>query len=517
MTLARILLVDDEPLILSSLSRRLKSRFEVATTESGIQAIAAVEEAMHAGEPFSVVLCDMHMPGMDGVQTLAQIRAMAPETIGIMLTGDADQQTAITAINQGNIFRFYVKPFDSTVLSDGIAAAVRQHELLMAERHLAENEERWRLALESVGDGVWDWMPPTNETTYSESWHRMLGLPTPPMPAHISHWWDRIHPQDASMVAAQIDRMLQGKDSSFLCEHRLLCGDDSYRWFLGRGVVLFRAANGDALRVIGTHSDVTDRRLKMASLARMAAGFAHEINTPIGVALTAVSEEQDTLKKIQTLLAGDDVSEAELQAELESINRCDQLAVANLRRCTEMVQRFKRAFVDQASEQSRVFDLAEVIEDACFCLHDQLKRLPITIQVDCPPNIKIEGVPGRIEQILTNLILNAIKHGFEEGTRQGTICLTITLHNGNRLRMLFSDDGKGMPPDVAEHVFEPFFTTARSSGGSGLGLFLCYNIITVELGGSVACRSAPDQGTRFEIEFPVTLSNDAIVTSRGPS
>ncbi len=512
---ARILVVDDEPLIRTSLSRRLSERFDLTTAGSGPEALAAVAAAVEAGRGFAAVLCDMHMPGMNGLDTLARIRTLSPETVAIMLTGDGDRQTAIAAINQGNIFRFYNKPFDGAELGDGLAAAVHQHDLLCSERRLAENEERWRLALEAVGDGVWDWTVPSDTAIYSESWHRMLGVPPPPVSLRASYWWDRVHPQDAGMVAAQIARMLRGEDRMFQCEHRLRCSDGSYRWFLGRGVVLYRGEDGAAQRVIGTHADVTDRRLKMASLGRMAAGFAHEINTPIGVAVTAISDELDTLRKIGSMLAQDNVSEADLRSELGAIEGADRLALANLHRCVDMVQRFKRSFVDQASEQPRIFDMAEVIEDVRFCLHDQLKTLPITVEIDCPSDIRIDGVPGRIEQILTNLILNAVRHGFADGQRGGTIRVVAALDCG-RLRIAFSDDGCGMAPEVAEHAFEPFFTTARGTGGTGLGLFLCYNIVTVELGGAIVCRSAPDEGTRFEIEFPVTLADAGAATSEGP-
>ena len=265
----RILLIDDDPHLLSALRRQLDERFDLTTAPNGVSAIAAVEDSFRLGLPFAVALCDMHMPGMDGIETLSRIRDRSPQTVGIMLTGDADQRTAIDAINRGAIFRFYSKPCDGARLRDGIAAGIRQHELLLAELRLAENEERWRLALEAAGDGVWDWDPRTDAAVFSKGWTRMLGVP-PQATGHMSEWRSRVHPDDAEMVAGHVRRLLGGDDPEFRCEHRLRCGDGSYRWFLARGVVLFRDRDGAALRAIGTHTDISERRAMEETLRRQA-------------------------------------------------------------------------------------------------------------------------------------------------------------------------------------------------------------------------------------------------------
>jgi response regulator RpfG family c-di-GMP phosphodiesterase len=134
----KVLLVDDDPHLLSALRRQLGEHFELTTAEGGEAAIAAVQAAGIAHAPFAVVLCDMRMPGLNGIETLAKIRDIAPDTVRIMLTGNADQQTAIAAINHGNIFRFYSKPCPSDELRDGLTAGVEQYRLVMAERDLLE-------------------------------------------------------------------------------------------------------------------------------------------------------------------------------------------------------------------------------------------------------------------------------------------------------------------------------------------------------------------------------------------
>jgi len=267
---ARVLLIDDEPRALSALVRQLDETFDVVTAPGGHEAIAAVERAMADGSPFAVVVCDMHMPGMDGIETLQRIRDRSPLIVGIMLTGDADQHTAIEAINHGSIFRFFIKPFDAARLAEGIAAALHQHDLLVAERRLAENEERWRLALEAVGDGVWDWNPQSEMAVYSRGWWGMLGLSPATERQSVAAWRDRVHPDDAQRLDSRLAALLDGKEEALRCEHRLRMSDGTYRWFLARGTVLFRGDGRGAIRVIGTHTDITERRNMEETLRRQA-------------------------------------------------------------------------------------------------------------------------------------------------------------------------------------------------------------------------------------------------------
>ena len=240
---------------------------------------------------------------------------------------------------------------------------------------------------------------------------------------------------------------------------------------------------------------------KMASLGRMVAGFAHEINTPVGVAVGAVSQNDDTLARIDTLLEQEDVSEEELRAELAGLRHGSTLALSNLRRAANLVQRFKRTSIDQAYEQVRAFEMKELIDDVIFALHNPLKPLPVEIVVTCPDDLRLDGVPGLVEQLLTNLLLNAIQHAFDSGTRSGTIQITVA-RDDDIVHLQFIDNGAGMTAEQLERIFEPFYTTCRGEGGSGLGLYICYNIVTAQLGGTIQCDSRPGAGCRFDIRFP---------------
>jgi signal transduction histidine kinase len=243
---------------------------------------------------------------------------------------------------------------------------------------------------------------------------------------------------------------------------------------------------------------------KLASLGRMVAGFAHEINTPIGVAVGAITNSEHTLEEINRLLDTDEVSEEDLRAALATLKQGDELAMSNLRRAAALVQSFKRTSIDQASDHERVFVLREVIDDVLHALHNQLKRLPVTVTVNCPEGLKIEGAPGLLEQLLTNLVMNSIIHGFDHGARQGGISISASV-KGQKLLLDYADTGAGMPQEALDRLFEPFFTTKRGQGGSGLGMYVCYNIVTVNLGGTLSCQSKPELGVKFQIEFPAKI------------
>ncbi len=135
----RVLLVDDDPNLLSALQRQLRKQFDLTCAEGGAQALQAVTDAGEKRQPYAVVVCDMRMPGMDGIEVLSRIRTLAPETVRLMLTGNADQQTAIDAINRGSIFRFFTKPCPAEDLAVGIQAGIDQHHLITAERELLES------------------------------------------------------------------------------------------------------------------------------------------------------------------------------------------------------------------------------------------------------------------------------------------------------------------------------------------------------------------------------------------
>ena len=244
------------------------------------------------------------------------------------------------------------------------------------------------------------------------------------------------------------------------------------------------------------------RNEKMASLGRMVAGFAHELNTPVGIALGSISHNDETLQKINTLLRQEDVSEHDLRQLLAQLQQGGALALSNLQRAATLVQRFKRSSIDQSSEQPRVFRLRELIDDVVFSLHGQLAKSAVTVDVDCPEALVLNSVPGLLDQLLSNLLQNSLQHGFADGTRAGHIHIAADTDRPGHLHLVYTDDGGGLSAEAAQRMFEPFFTTRRGQGGSGLGMFICYNIVTAQLHGTIRVASQSGAGIRFDIAFP---------------
>ena len=246
---------------------------------------------------------------------------------------------------------------------------------------------------------------------------------------------------------------------------------------------------------------------KMASLGRLVAGFAHEINTPIGIAVGGASMIEDEAGQIIKMLDSDEILVDPLILSLKRMAEASSLTLSSLQRSSRLVESFKRTAVDQSNTQLHSFELCQAIQDVVSSLHSEFKRTQIEISVHCQLEQPMFSKPGSLEQMLTNLLMNSIKHGFMDGEQAGIIDISVELVEDDVV-LRYRDSGVGMDEITRERIFEPFFTTARGRGGSGLGLFICYNLVTGDLGGSLECKSSPGEGCEFEIRCPLTLSKE---------
>jgi len=238
---------------------------------------------------------------------------------------------------------------------------------------------------------------------------------------------------------------------------------------------------------------------KMAALGGLVAGIAHEINTPVGISVTAVSSMADAAQSMQHAMLARDAQG--LRNGIAIITEGAALAGRNLSRAAELIDSFKKISVDQSSLKVRRFALAPYIGDVIKSLASWLRKGQYGVTLDCPDDLEITCDPGVVAQIFTNLIQNALTHAFEQH-QQGTMHITCRRTNLG-VCVAFSDDGAGMSAEVAEKIFLPFFTTRRGKGGSGLGMHIVYNLVTQNLAGQIRCVSAPGQGARFEMEWRV--------------
>ena len=240
---------------------------------------------------------------------------------------------------------------------------------------------------------------------------------------------------------------------------------------------------------------------KMASLGGLVAGVAHEINTPVGITVSAASYLQDRTEEIRKRLASGSLPQAELEHYLDDASQSARLLLSNANRAAQLVRSFKQVAVDQTSDKRRRFDLLAYIEETLLSLRPRLKDTRILVRVDCPKGIEMDSYPGPLAQVLTNLVLNSLQHAFDPGAT-GTISISVRPVERNEVVIRFEDDGRGIPPALREKIFEPFFTTRRGSGGSGLGLHLVYNIVTHKLGGSISIEERGGAGAVFIIRLP---------------
>jgi len=243
---------------------------------------------------------------------------------------------------------------------------------------------------------------------------------------------------------------------------------------------------------------------KMASLGDMVAGIAHEVNTPIGLGVTASSLLADKLTEIKGAFENKTLKSSQLKKFLIDSDENVAIIFRNLERAAKLISSFKKVAVDQSSAENRTFNVHGLVDEVLLTLSAKLQSANVSISINCPSDLYINSKPGPINQILINLILNSIHHAFD-GLDHGTISINI-MNLSDQLHINYSDDGIGIDDSIKAKIFEPFTTTKRGSGGSGLGMHLVYNLVTQALDGHIVLENEFEHGVSFDITFPVELA-----------
>ncbi|PWC38775.1 AAA family ATPase [Azospirillum sp. TSO22-1] len=264
----------------------------------------------------------------------------------------------------------------------------------------------------------------------------------------------------------------------------------------------------DEVRAAHEQLKLTQQQLvqaeKLAALGQLVAGVAHEINTPLGVAVTGASHLVDETARIQALARDGRVRRSDFDLYLESAGELAGLLLTNVARAGELVQSFKLVAADQTGDDRRAFTLKSWLDDLMTSLSPSWKRAGHSVCLDCPDGVTLDSYPGALAQVLTNLTKNALDHAFPNG-RAGRISLSVQPLEG-AVEMVFADDGAGIAAEHRAKVFDPFFTTRRNVGNTGLGLHITYNLVTSRLGGEIRLDGA-DDGTRFVLHLPLSAPN----------
>jgi signal transduction histidine kinase len=273
---------------------------------------------------------------------------------------------------------------------------------------------------------------------------------------------------------------------------RLFEKEETRAWELAKSLDDLRAAQDRLIRAE-----------KLAALGRLVAGMAHEINSPVGTSLTVAS----ALERKRVAFAADvgrgQLKRSRLTEFLKVVEDASALLASNLNRAVDLIQSFKQVAVDQGYLDRRSFYAGDLTEQVLVVLRPALQGKNIGLNVECQPDLAMNSYPGPYGQALTNLFLNAVMHAFPDG-KGGAIDIKVRASGSDKVEVLFSDNGCGMSADVARQAFNPFFTTRRESGSTGLGLHIVHNIVTNRLGGQLNIDSAPGGGTKIQIILPLT-------------
>jgi signal transduction histidine kinase len=240
---------------------------------------------------------------------------------------------------------------------------------------------------------------------------------------------------------------------------------------------------------------------KLASLGGLVAGVAHEVKTPIGIGITSASYLETRSIEFKNRFKKEQLKRSDLENYVEDTMESATLILNNLQRSAELIKSFKQVAVDQSTQDFLLFKVSKHLSNILMSIRPIMKSSPYTINYDCPEDLEILGLPGAWSQIIINLVMNSLLHGFNERDH-GHIEIIIEQNNKN-ISVQYQDDGLGMEQKTKDKIFEPFFTTRRGQGGTGLGMHIVYNLVTQTLRGDIVCESSPNKGSIFKMTLPL--------------
>ncbi|WP_105168493.1 sensor histidine kinase [Pseudoalteromonas sp. T1lg23B] len=436
----------------------------------------------------------------------------------------------------------------------------RYRQIVRANKKMQDLQQRLELSLWASGDELWDWHL-TDHTIYRHSVSPRVDYGVTQTRMTLDDLGQFVHPEDRPHLQDKVELCIHGDAQSYEIAIRVKDLDGHWAWVLDRGKVVKRDSSGQAIRIAGALKDIAELKQhqnalqalneqleikvavrtdelykknqkleqamlelkhtqdelieseKMASLGSLVAGIAHEINTPLGVALTALTYNEESMQKIDKKLQNKTLSQKDLSKALAEQAQGYQLIFRNLDRAQNLIGNFKQVAVDQSSEICRQINLKTYIQDVLTSLEPLIKKKNIDIKVTGKDDIEINTYAGAVYQILTNLLNNSVIHGFDKRS-SGEVNIEFSLDD-NYWYMNYQDNGEGMPQSMLKTVFEPFVTSKRSQGGCGLGMHIVYNLVTQLLKGEIRCFSEPEKGIEVKIKVPIIEFTETETDTKG--
>lgn len=400
----------------------------------------------------------------------------------------------------------------------------RTHDLMREVDERQSAEEKVKLILNSAVDGIITTDPQGRITSFNPAAERMFGysvmeiagknlsmlMPEFDGAHHNSYMAAYEKTGDAHVIGVSgRELMAKRKDGSLVPVEIAISELKTETTHLFTGIVrditdrkVAEQKIRDTLDALRKTQDDLVQAEKMASLGGLVAGVAHEINTPIGVGVTAASHLKEKAAALEKAFNDGTLRKTDFKTFIGTATQSTDIISTNLNRASDLIKSFKQVAVDQSSEEMRSFVLLDYLDEVLVSLRPQLRQTKHSIDIEGDSDLVIDSYPGPVAQILTNLVMNSVIHAYGDDD-EGHIRVYAD-RQGDMVRLTYRDDGKGMDAETAAKVFDPFFTTKRGSGGSGLGMHILYNQVTQSLGGSVKCTSSLGEGTTFDLEFPLT-------------
>jgi PAS domain S-box-containing protein len=535
-TRKRILIVEDEAIIALDIERRLlRLGFDVVGTADNRDDAVTL---FLAHQPHLVLMDIFLRPPVDGIETARTLSSMGDVPV-IFLTAYADDETLRRAA-QTSPYGYLLKPFDERTLLATLTIGLERHQKDTQLRILqtAVSCSTMGVALTRVSGG------PPEIVSCNDAYARLHGATPdalvgcakfgPPTGVAgdaawtlsalksgseqhcVLHWCD---PEGSERWCSV--RVSPVRDRAGAVMHAIIFCEDISRERISEINLRIREIEyaeleqlkeecrdraeqlAISLEKLKSTQDELVRREKLASMGVLVAGVAHEVNTPLGVAVTASSLALEGLRELRQRILSPSGRRSDAISELDRVESAMQMTGANLTRAARLVRHFNSVAMHQSRDEVQAFDLVAHVREVTSSLVPLMRHTNLEVQVTGDASLPVVSLPGSISQVITNFITNAALHAYAPD-ELGVLTLSMYAEGGEAV-LIAEDHGGGMSDAVLRHAFDPFYTTRPGTGGSGLGLFVVYSLVVDGLGGAIAVDSRLGVGTRFEVRFPRTL------------